>query len=238
MNLLLIYAHYNPKNRIAGYVFHTLEHFLALNFNVVFATNSHVPERYLTKLTAKGIRVIITDNIGYDFYAWKTAILDPSVELEKYDRLVLMNCSVYGPFFNLKNFMANLESRNSDVIGATLSFELQKHIQSYFFYFKKTAIESIAFKEYWDNFIPYTDRQDTIFMHELGISEYLESGGLKLDAYYINEDSLNPSLAYPERLYKAKLPFFKFTKISKQRHLLVLIKLFIRNIQNSRWKLN
>jgi len=232
MKSLLIYAHFNAENTVSSYVFHTLNHFLKLNFNIVFATTSPLNNEASKKLAAKGIKIINVENIGYDFYAWKTAIVEPSIALDKFERLVLLNSSVYGPFFSLKKFLSNLEQKNAEVIGATLSYENKKHIQSYFFYFKKSALESKAFNEYWNNFIPYSDRQNTIDAHEFGFSAHLESSGLKLDAFYKAEDNLNPTLIHPEALYKAQLPFFKFTKISKRKHGLVLLKLMFRYVSN------
>lgn len=228
MKALLIYAHFNPLGTVDPHVFHTLRHFLALGFRVVVASTSPICEKPSKQLLSLGAELILVENIGYDFYAWKSAITDPLISIQDFDRLVLLNSSVHGPFFDLSTFLMDLEQRDADILGATRSHEYKTHIQSYFFYFKETAIRSDAFRTYWENLIPYCDRQRTIDNHELGITEYFSASGLRIDSFFTPDDSLNPTLKHPDLLYKARLPFFKYTKINKTTYWFLRLKLRIR----------
>jgi lipopolysaccharide biosynthesis protein len=228
MRALLIYAHFHPDNQVESYVLHTLRHFLAQGFDVIFASTSPVSATDTLRLQAMGVRLMQVENIGYDFYAWRSAIVDPQTCLEGYDRLVLLNSSVHGPFFDLKAFISNLEERDADVIGATQSLEIRPHVQSYFFYFKASAIQSSGFKRYWQAFVPYADRQGTIDNHELRITDHLTESGLRVAAFYTSSEKSNPSLAQVDRLYAARLPFLKYSKMHRRKHFILRLKLRCR----------
>jgi hypothetical protein len=47
MRALLIYAHFHPDNQVESYVLHTLRHFLAQGFDVIFASTSPVSPQSL-----------------------------------------------------------------------------------------------------------------------------------------------------------------------------------------------
>lgn len=228
MKALLIYAHFHPDNRVESHVFHTLKHFLMEGFRVIFASTSSVCGGDAKRLESMGVRLIQVENIGYDFYAWRSAIVDPHTDAQGYDRLVLLNSSVHGPFFDLRAFISNLEARDADVIGATQSLEIKPHVQSYFFYFKTKAIGSDGFQRYWQAFVPYAERQCTIDQHELRFTDHLRDSGLLVEAFYTSTEISNPSLAQVDQLYAARLPFFKYTKIHRRKKFFLRFKLRCR----------
>jgi lipopolysaccharide biosynthesis protein len=225
MKALLIYAHFHPEQQVEPYVFHTLRHFLKEGFDVIMASTSAVSIAQAQRLQGMGVRLMQVENIGYDFYAWRSAIVDPQTHVQAYDRLVLLNSSVHGPFFDLRAFLMSLEARDADVIGATQSLEIKPHLQSYFFYLKTQAIQSAGFWNYWQTFVPYADRQSTIDHHELRITDHLVESGLRVAAFYTPTEKNNPSLAQVDRLYAARLPFLKYAKMHHRKRFFLRWKL-------------
>lgn len=228
MKSLLIYAHFHPAGRVDAHVFHTLKHFLRIGFDAIFVSTSAVSPRDEARLTALGARVMVVENIGYDFYAWRSAIVDPETRLRSRQRLVLLNSSVNGPYFDLREFITQLESRSADVIGATQSLEIKPHLQSYFFYFKEAALRSDGFWRYWQDFVPYAERQATIDNHELRITDHLIASGLSVDAFYKSTLKTNPSLAQVDQLYAARLPFLKYSKMHARKKFGLKLRLRLR----------
>ncbi len=226
MGKLLLYAHYSGTASIDGYVFHTLQHFRALGYEVVVASTSEVRDKAArARLEALGCQLRLIPNIGYDFYAWRCALLEQREALGTLESLVLLNSSVHGPFFSLTDFLRFCESQAADVVGATLSHEPRPHLQSYFFHFKPRVFRSKAFLDYWDTLKPYADRQSTIDHHELGFSDYLKACGFDLAAFHTAHDSQNPALKHPYLLMRKRLPFLKLRKLRKARHLLLQARL-------------
>ena len=229
MDKLLLYAHYSARASIDSYVFHTLKHFRALGYEVVVASTSEVRDQAaLARLAQLGCELQLVPNIGYDFYAWRSALLDRRAALNKLQSLVLLNSSVHGPFFSLSEFLDCCMSHGADVVGATLSREPKPHLQSYFFHFKPRVFRSEAFLHYWETLKPYADRQSTIDHHELGFSDYLPTCGFSLAAFHTAHDSLNPALKHPYLLMRKRLPFLKLRKLRKARHLLLQMRLRTR----------
>jgi lipopolysaccharide biosynthesis protein len=229
VNKLLIYAHFNVNESMAGYVFHTLRHFRALGYEVLVASTSVVKDDHaLAKLTEMGCALMLVENIGYDFYAWRTAILAKRGTLESLQSLVLLNSSVHGPACSLRRFLECCEGMPADAVGATLSHEPKRHLQSYFYLFKPQLFRSAAFLQFWEKLVPYPDRQSTIDHHELGFTDYLVEAGFRVDAFHAAHDKLSPALKHPYLLMRKQVPFLKLRKLRKARHLLLQARLRLK----------
>lgn len=231
MKHLLIYAHFHPSNTMASYALHSLRAFRAMGYEVLVASTSPIADKKTqVKLAEMGCRLMLVENIGYDFYAWRSAILALTEELQEAHRLVLLNSSVQGPFFDLSKFLAELEARPADVLGATLSQERCPHLQSYFYYFKSQVFRSEYFLDFWRNLTPFASRQETIDQHELRFTQHLVDGGFVIDAFHVEQRLLNPSLKLPQLLYQKQLPFLKVRKFRNFRHLLLRARLSWRRL--------
>lgn len=226
---LLIYAHYNPRGQVAPAVFHTLAHFRALGFRVVVASTSPLTDpASARRLQALHVQWREVENIGYDFFAWRSVLLGEQDRLPQLDRLVLLNSSVQGPYFDLATFLSSLNAMPADVLGATMSMEFKPHLQSYFLYLKPRAIRAEAFFAFWRHLVPHAERQATIDHHELRLTSVLQDAGLALDAYYRADDARNPSLKHTRQLYARRLPFFKIARLRSARHWPMRLKLALR----------
>ena len=198
---LMVYAHYNPDCTVSEHVLYTLEESFKAGVETLFVTTSPITSKNdRKKLSAHVLGILQVDNIGYDFYAWKIGIDSRKEILHKYDRLILMNSSVIGPLFNYSTFLNHLDGIGKDLVGITSSNEICYHIQSYFLYFSRDLFLSEHFEEYWKKFVPVADRQQTIFLYDLGYS---------IGAYWESTDCNNPTMKYPHLLLEKKVPFIK-----------------------------
>jgi lipopolysaccharide biosynthesis protein len=209
MRRLLVYAHFDPEAGIAPRVRHTLSAFRALGTELVFATTSPVDASGRAFLEGCAARTIPVENIGYDFFAWKTALAALRGELERWDRLVLLNSSVIGPVLPLEPFLRRVEGVDADVVGATISLERHRHLQSWFASVRAPAHRSPAFHAFWDAVTPIPDRQGVIEAYELTMTARLEAAGLSVAAVYEGRRRRNPTLAHPYRLLARGIPFVK-----------------------------
>lgn len=234
MARLLLYAHHHPAHTVTPAVLHTLRHFRALGFELVFASTSPIDDAAAAQALAElGAQVLVVPNIGYDFYAWRCAWLAQApARWAGLQQLVLLNSSVQGPFHDLEGFLQHLQARPADVLGATLSQEPHAHLQSYFLLFKPRALQADGVHQFWQNLQPYPDRARTIAHHELRLTDYLQALGLRVDAFHRASDLRNPSLKHPYRLYAQGLPFLKVAKLRKPANWPLLLWLGL----HQRWR--
>jgi Rhamnan synthesis protein F len=120
----------------------------------------------------QGVRVIERENIGYDFYSWRQAIVEPA--FEAYHEAILINNSFY--VVDAAKFCAALRAPLPGDVhfrGLTVSWERAFHAQSYFLQFSAEAIRSEAFGRFWRQMRPLSDRMAVIEHYELGLSREL-----------------------------------------------------------------
>lgn len=230
MARLLLYAHHHPAHTVSPAVLHTLRHFRALGFELVFASTSPVDDLPAAQALADlGAQVLVVPNIGYDFYAWRCAWLAQAPgRLGRLQQLVLLNSSVQGPFHDLGGFLQRLQALPADVLGATLSLAPHPHLQSYFFLFKPAALQADGVHRFWQTLQPFADRERTIVHHELRLTQRLQALGLRVGAFHCATDQRNPALKHPYRLYAQGLPFLKVAKLRKPANWPLLLWLRLR----------
>lgn len=111
--------------------------------------------------------IIITENRGYDFGAWKTGMDAISLETTIYEELILCNDSVYESLFDLNGVFAVRENNNSDIFSITDSNEIAYHLQSFCNLSKKSLATSI-FKAFWSKYYFYERKYKLILNSEIG----------------------------------------------------------------------
>lgn len=132
-------------------------------------------------LEERGIGFSAEKNEGYDFGLWYKALQKHNVEA--YDQVALVNDSCV-LFASLDGFMNWSRSVNGDLLGITASNARAPHIQSYFLVINKPAIQPV--KDYFHEHKIIHDISEVIETYEVGMSTYLISKGLKLEAFMDN----------------------------------------------------
>jgi lipopolysaccharide biosynthesis protein len=111
-------------------------------------------------------------NAGYDFGGYKDGIKALG-DLDQVERLLIMNDSVYGPFFPLTPILAAIDPLQTDFWGITDSWELAYHIQSYFMIFLQGALQSGEFRKFWRR-LPYVNKKEWVIENgEIRLSQLL-----------------------------------------------------------------
>jgi rhamnosyltransferase len=168
---LIVIAHFDA----AGILSKDWLTFLALLKSEAFADLVLVStglnaQRYTEQLA--GVRVIVRDNVGYDFYSWRQGILESS--LERYDELTLINSSFFVP--DAQKFIAVLRQpmpSGAQIRGLTVSWQWEFHAQSYFLQFSREVVGSASFQSFWRDMQPISERNDVVLNYEIGLSKAL-----------------------------------------------------------------
>ena len=89
---------------------------------------------------------------------------------------MLVNNSVYGPFFPLGPIIEKLSSLG-DFFALTASREFRPHLQSYFLGFNKPVIDHSDFQKYWSGSFRAKSKWITIFGRELDWEDFFRKRG-------------------------------------------------------------
>jgi glycosyltransferase involved in cell wall biosynthesis len=186
---LCIFSHFSKNNRVADYVSHYLRCLQQAGCDIVFvSTADSLPQCQVDELLTVCEMVVVRGNYGYDFGSYKCGIDLVNGELAGYSKLVLTNDSVYGPFNNISELINHGDSNELDVWGATDSFAISYHIQSYFIICKSNVFQSTAFNEFW-GVVRWNQeafrlkKQQIIDNYEIGMSTHFIDHGFRLGAF-------------------------------------------------------
>ncbi|GHT74233.1 hypothetical protein FACS1894124_3830 [Spirochaetia bacterium] len=244
MNRILFFVHYNKYDGLADYVLYLLEHIKTIYNRIVFISNSPISDEQQDKLAGLYDSILIRENKGYDFGAWKDALLKEGWDnLAQYDSVTLMNDSCFGPIFDLTPIYIDMEQKDIDFWGMTTHQKtkngmpgtnrtIPEHIQSYFICFNTRVIMSAIFQKFWNTVEYLNDVNKVISLYETQLTNLLVNTGLKYCALYSQlfpPDTENKDIAtwHPYLAIQNHVPFVKiksFVYFSYQKHILNLIK--------------
>jgi lipopolysaccharide biosynthesis protein len=155
----------------------------------------------------------IRQNEGHDFAIWAAA-LRRHPELLAAEELLFANDSVFGPIRPFADIVARMRALDADFAAMTESNEIQRHFQSYFLHFKRSAVRSDAFKRFWLNVRSQPNKTNLIRSYEVPMLAKLESAGLRGAVLFPcqpgwGEKMRNPVIHAWAELVRAGFPFLK-----------------------------
>jgi len=227
MKRILFFVHYNKYNGLSDYVIYLLKHIKHIYNRIIFISNSPISDDNLKNIKDLCNEIIIHENKGFDFGAWKDAFFKEGWEkLSQFDNVTLMNDSCFGPFFDLQEVYTNMEQKNIDFWGLTLYKKTKKgmsgnnafipeHIQSYFMCFNKTVVSSSVFQNFWinvnclNNVKYYYKTQITLLLSKYGFKY-----SVKYSPNHVSANIHNDIAAWhPDLLINNNIPFIKIESI-------------------------
>jgi hypothetical protein len=157
--------------------------------------------------------VAVRANKGFDFAIW-AACLRRHPELWTSRALLLANDSILGPLAPLTDLWKRIQASPADVVGLTASGQIVRHLQSFFLWFKSSALQSTALRTFWNEVRSLSSKDAVIHAYEVRMTRKLEWAGLYCEALFplapgIDEASFNPSIQGWRNLLQAKCPFIK-----------------------------
>jgi rhamnosyltransferase len=176
---LAIVAHYDEHGLADEYFLHYLRRLSVVARDVVVVSTAALRPEEEQKIRRIATDVVVRENVGYDFLSWRVG-LERIATPEIYDEIVICNDSVYGPVQNLSPIFSAMRRAPCEVWGMSENLQFAPHLQSYFLVFKKDAILSPFFEDFWRSVSPQASKQEVIFKYELGLSRRAREDGLRL----------------------------------------------------------
>jgi len=229
-NNITIFSHFDKDNSIKEYVLYYLEQLSQFSDIIFVSTASKLSTAEIDKLNNLCRDVIVKENYGYDFGAWKTGLNCLGSELDDYESLILCNDSVFGPFYDLEEIFNTMQNKNLDFWSMTDNQQIAYHLQSFFIVYNQKALKSSIFKDFWDNFKIYKNKQILIENNEIKFSQKLQKSDLKYGAY-VPSSELNSYLNISHYYWDNLIKDYKFPFIKKE-----LLRDNPMNIDISKWR--
>lgn len=133
-------------------------------------------------------------NRGLDAAAYKEGLIQVCgwEELGKYDEVVLINDTFYGPIPSFDKMFADMEIRDLDFWGMAAGYPsvdgwnkvrygyIPSHIQTFFVAFRQNMVRSQAFRNYWEQYDEtLSDFESVVTQHEVVMTKHFEDLGFR-----------------------------------------------------------
>ena len=211
---LLVYAHYDRQQLVAKEDWNTLSMFRKFCKQIYFVTNSRLGRMETEHVKTLADCVLERENIGYDFGAWRDALLRlGKCSLDEFDELILLNNSCILSKNDVRKMFYEMEKKDLDFWGNTCSPFLSdgsyigesvigEHLQSYCLVFQKKVFASAVFWKFWEELPECRDRKEAIAKCETKLTQYFSKDGFFYGAYINESYYMNQLLGCSNALYE------------------------------------
>ena len=184
---VLFLAGFTNQRTLLNYQKHFAKAFQDAGFYVIYVLASDVPNT-LTGAFGVADRVIVRENMGYDFGSWATIFQLCQAEFLGAKEVIWANDSMIGPLGSLEILLEKITASKADLWAITDSQDIKYHFQSYLWGIKKTINE----------FFPVMDAF-FFYRHALPKNKAEAIENYELEAYtFFREQGLNIDILFPE----------------------------------------
>jgi lipopolysaccharide biosynthesis protein len=192
---IIFFVHYDPENKLCSHDIKLVKSLSEHSSYFVLISNSLLTSVEKMKLEPYVSEIILRENKGYDFGAWRDALIRFGFDgLNEYDQVILVNNSVYEPIYDLSRVFAEMDRKLIDFWGIMLNPEIYneahlektiaaEYIQPYFMAFEKQVISNDDFKAFWMNAEDAELQKEVIVGYEIELTQLLSNAGFKYDVY-------------------------------------------------------
>ncbi len=218
---LFIFAAYDKDSIVDNTLLYYLGALSKLG-DIIFTMDCDAPSDELAKVTEipNVIHATAMRHGEYDFGSYKRGYqyARDNKLLNKYDWIYLVNDSVYGPLWDLKPILEDLESRGVDLTGIAsyVSHKFPLHIQSWFVGISRTIATSEFFKTFISDIKSEQDKEILVLKYEVRLSRLIMEHGYKLSAFVTLDGNIDYDLyRKPLDVLSDGVPFVKKLGLNK-----------------------
>jgi rhamnosyltransferase len=186
-NSVLIISHYHKEGIIRSDTLKLIK-ILKKKFKKIIIVSTKLKKKISL---GSNVTIIIKKNVGKDFHSFRSGFfyLYKKKYLKNLSNIYFMNTSFV--CMNVSKFMSNIvlkmESNDYDFIGVTKSFEINEHIQTYFFKISKNIFLKFFFIKWVNKIKPLKKRMDIVNKYEIGLSRFLINHGYRCNSIFPNK---------------------------------------------------
>ena len=206
---LFLFAGYDANGIIDDALIHYIKTLSKMG-DIVFCMDSICKKSEITKIKPFVLHAIATRHGEYDFGSYKRCFIwarDKKI-LKNYNHLYLVNDSVFGPLFDVKQTLKNMESTKTDATGLVVAkHKTHRYMESWFVRINK----KIFMTPWFDAFMSAVTHEEYKYIitvkYEHGLTNLVCNNGCTYTGLY----NVRGRYTYncPKRLFKRGCPFIK-----------------------------
>lgn len=163
----------------------TIDKLREAGFCTVVVSNARLLPVVLQKLLQSTSAVLERPNFGYDFGGYRDGIRFVFESTSTLDTLLLLNDSTWFPLRAGDNTLVDLLRDPTPFKGLVNKQVVhkprhRKHLESHFLMFEQPILRHPCFHQFWKNYRTSSDRYNTIWRGEYGISDAVTSAGFPM----------------------------------------------------------
>lgn len=169
----------------------TCAHLAARGFSPLIVSNAPLSPADRARLAPQVWRMIERPNFGYDFGGYRDGIRHILNDGPLPDRLLVLNDSIWFPLWPDETLLDRLEASGADMAGTILRERGEElFLESYCYLIRRSALESPAFRAFWDGLRITSNKYKVVRRGERGHSRALRAAGLRVEGVYTQADFL------------------------------------------------
>lgn len=185
---IAVFLVYQPRG-LSPTVLETAAHIASKGYAPLVVSNTPLSGPDRTALAETAWKILLRPNYGYDFGGYRDAILWLSDRQIAPDRLMILNDSIWFPVWPEETLIDRMEALGADLAGAVIHPSQRRRkiatrrpafIESYFYIANRRAIESPAFRAFWQGFRVSSIKFNAVYRGERSFSHFLEKSGLSV----------------------------------------------------------
>ncbi len=189
MKRLCVFVTYDCENIVDDYIGYMLRELRQSVDYLVVVCNYECIAKGIENIKSYADEIFYRKNVGFDAGAYKDAICMYLGwgKVQKFDELLLVNDSFYGPLYSIGDLFDRMEKQDADYWGLSRcpagTFQdknsYDSHIQSFFLAFRKTVLQNTEFMDFWEKIKYPKTLHEAVTMFELGCNKLLSCLGFK-----------------------------------------------------------
>ena len=220
MSRVAVFASYSKDGVVEDYVLYFLRELGKCVDAIVFVADNSAEPSEQDKVRDLVTYASFAHHGGHDFGSYRRGFmwLEEHGLLREAEELLFVNDSCYGPVYPFEEMFDAMSGVECDFWGMTMSRQLRRHIQSYFYVFRKKVFLSEDFRSMVLSFEPQPSWLDYVEKYETRITERLMASGYREGSYMevvLNRRGQKGTFgeedpqAYPETLTAMRMPLLK-----------------------------
>lgn len=207
---IVLYLIYQPDGLVESN-YSAINSFLSQGAEVLVVSNGELNLTDLARLKPIAWRIIVRENIGYDFGGYRCGLnYIRSIDLN-FDSVNLINDSIWFPVVANSFILNQLQTTVSDFGGPVCLLDSKFNgaglVLSYWVTIKNDLLNSDIFWQFWRKYIPTENKTLTVKLGERGLSREMNKDGRSVTGLFTfdkfmkaiegaNFDQLNLTLRY------------------------------------------
>ncbi|MGL6209390.1 MAG: glycosyltransferase [Paracoccaceae bacterium] len=169
-----VFVSFAPDGRLLPYTQLYLSELKAQGFQTVLVLNEVGRHRLPPEALGLARVVMLRDNLGYDFGAWRDAVARLPAVWDA-ETLIFANDSLVGPFQGFDRLLARIAESTVPLFFMTESDFAIRHFQSFFWGVKGSGLTNPILRAFLASVRDVTDKTAAVFLYEVFFRHVCES---------------------------------------------------------------